>query len=125
MERLERWIRLTLAAAIVVMIAAPLAGAQMDQLQNQIKQRAAEELQKRTGTAAPGQTAPAPPQQQAVPPPTGVSDAEKILVWADPSTKTYYREGDPQYGKTDGGRCMMEKIAKKNGLSPAAGEKKD
>ena len=85
-----------------------------------------EELQKRTGgTTAPGQTAPTPAQQPAaVPPPAGVSDAEKILVWADPSSKLYYREGDPQNGKS-GGRCMMEKIAKKNGLSAAAGEKKD
>lgn len=42
-------------------------------------------------------------------------------VWIDPSTKTYYRRGDPLYGKTRPGGYNCEKTAEAAGYhAPAA-----
>jgi len=46
------------------------------------------------------------------------SEFVKTLVWADPNRKVFYYEGDPGYGTTAGGRCMVEKQAKKKGFHP-------
>ncbi len=72
--------------------------------------------------AIPGQ--PAAPAEQgtqtAAPVPTSTGgEGGKILVWGDPGAKMYYYEGDAAYGKTEGGRCMIEKQAKENGLHAA------
>ena len=47
------------------------------------------------------------------------AEVVKTLVWADPDRKVFYFEGEPGYGTTAGGRCMVEKQAKKKGFHPA------
>ena len=41
------------------------------------------------------------------------------MVWADTTTKIYYKEGDPSYGKTKKGKWLTEAEAAKDGYLPA------
>jgi hypothetical protein len=121
-----RRIQLAAAAAILLAISASPALSQgvTDTLKEQAKQRGMEELQKRTGVTIPGQPS-TPTQQgsQTAPMPTPGDGTGKVLVWGVPGTKLYYYEGEAGYGMTAGGRCMIEKDAKQNGLQAATKRK--
>jgi hypothetical protein len=41
------------------------------------------------------------------------------MVWADPATKTYHKEGDPSYGNTKTGKWLTEEQAVKAGYRAA------
>jgi hypothetical protein len=118
---------LPLAAAMLLLAAPPQARAQgvMDSLTDQAREKAMDELQKRTGgVTIPGQDSVSGDEQndaaaQAPVARSAGNKFDKVLVWGDPSLETYYYEGDELYGKADGGRCMYEKLAKKKGLKSA------
>ncbi len=125
---IERPALVAAIAAIVLALASSPALAQglTNTLTDQAKQRAMEEMQKRTGGTIPGQPAPPADQgTQAAPmaPTTAGGGGGKVLVWGDPANKTYYREGDAGYGSAAGGRCMIEKDAKESGLLAATKQK--
>jgi len=45
---------------------------------------------------------------------------QKGMVWANPDTKVYHKEGSRWYGKTKTGKWMTEEDAKKAGFKEAA-----
>jgi hypothetical protein len=44
---------------------------------------------------------------------------KKGMVWVNPDTKVYHKEGSQWYGNTDEGKWMTEADAKKDGNRPA------